>query len=163
MLQRFCTAAKHFIDFLENTVMACLGCLRMRTASCRLLLQSHLLLTFLLCCLVVALMYCLVFLPCLATWSHGPNGKNERSTIRSRQSIQSAVAAGTSYRTTTGAWLPWPGLWPTRSPAISGGDARAYPWKHGGHAVWSTGILHDTSYLVMSSKSKVISVFFGCI
>lgn len=40
VLQKLYTAAKYFIDFVKNIMMACLSCLGIRMASCRLS-QSH--------------------------------------------------------------------------------------------------------------------------
>lgn len=98
-------------------------------------------------------MYILLSLLCPATWFHGPNGKNERPAIRSGQSIQSAVTTRAPHCTTTRAWLPWPGLWLTRSTAISSGNARTFSWRHGWNAIWSTGISQRemiVNYLEMS-------------
>lgn len=121
----------------------------------------HLYLMFKMCILVFDLCF-VVFLPCTATWSHGPYGKNERSAIWCWQPIRSAVAAGSSHRSTTGARLPRPGLWPSRSPAISSRNARAHAWRHGRHALRSTGTACDTcnSEMYCIGLKFLISVCF---
>lgn len=95
-------------------------------------------------------LFCSVFLPCPASWFHGPDGKNEGSAIWNKRPIQSAATARAFSRSTTRAWLPWTGLCPTRSPEISSGNARPDLWRHGGHAVWSTGIIFHSGSSVLS-------------